>query len=318
MRLHYRGRGRAALLGLAAGFAALSLLTAPVAAAPSVVASILPLHSLTAALMAGVGEPRLLVEGAASPHSFSLKPSDARALDEAELVIWIGEGLESFLQRPLETLGEKEKVVTLSEAEGMRLLRQRAPGLKDRGATVPDRAQDRGSDDLHLWLDPANAIVAAETIAEALARRDPEHAQGYQKNLRQLKETLLRLEQRAAEALAPHQAQRFLVFHDAYQYFEQAFGLQSAGSLMLDPERQPGARRLRAMRNWVGDAGELCVFTEPQFEPRLARVLTEDTKAHLAVLDPLGADLEPGPEAYVDLMEGLVRSFIACFEALDG
>lgn len=287
---------------------------------PKVVASILPIHSLAAAVMAGVAEPELLVEGAASPHSFSLKPSDARALDEADLVIWVGPGLELFLQRPLANLGEGVRVLTVSELGSLNLLPVRSSGLhvdsddEDHHHHGHGHHHDDGDKDLHLWLDPANGAAIGRTLAEVLAELDPLSADRYRENAERLTAELGALEEGIQRQLAPYRGQEFLVFHDAYQYFEEAFSLRSAGSIALDPERQPGARRLQQIRDWIGEKEAVCVFAEPQFEPRLLSMLVEGTQARLGQLDPLGATLEPGSEAYVALLGGISDNFAACFE----
>lgn len=295
---------------------------------PKVVASILPVHSLAAAIMAGVGEPVLLIEGAASPHSFSLRPSDARALEEADLVIWVGEELEISLLRPLQNLGEQARLITLSEIEGMKLLPSRPAGLhrrqNDQAAQVEEEHEGKelrphsdhvhGEHDMHLWLDPENAVRAGEAIAEALAELDPQREALYRGNALRLKGELQALASRVAQKLAPFRDKGFLVFHDAYQYFEEAFSLSSSGSLTLGAERQPGARRLQEIRRWIEETNSLCLFAEPQFEPRLLPRLVEGTDARIGLLDPLGAELDPGPTAYTNLIENLASSFAGCFE----
>lgn len=308
----------------------LALGNAAAAQAPRVVASILPLHSLTAAVMEGVGEPELLVPGAASPHSFSLRPSDARSLEEAALVIWIGEELELFLEQPLRNLAEEARLVTVSEIAGLKLRASRPAGLHRQASALDisshqhDDAEEEadphehhhGEHDMHLWLDPRHALLAAEAVAEALVELDPAQEARYRENLKRLKGDLRQLEQRTRARLLPYQDESFLVFHDAYQYFEEAFGLRSAGSLTLGAERQPGARRLQEIRDWIKATGSLCLFAEPQFEPRLLSMLAQETAAEVGVLDPLGADLVPGPAAYVQLIDRLAGSLVECFEGV--
>lgn len=295
------------------------LATSAAAKGPKVVTSIMPIHALAAEVMAGVGAPELLVEGAASPHSFNLKPSDAQALEEADVVIWIGEGLEMFLQRPLANLKEETQVLTLSELEGIHLLPSRGSGLHDEhaddveGHAHHDYHHVHGPVDPHLWLAPENGIIIANQIAETLVERDPDWADLYRENAQRMTRKLQALESRVQQKLLPFQGYSFLVFHDAYQYFEEAFGLRSGGSITLDAERQPGARRLREIRNWIGEQGPSCVFAEPQFEPRVLHMLVEGTEAQIGLLDPVGATLELGPGAYAALLDGLADGFVDCF-----
>ncbi|WP_366553229.1 zinc ABC transporter substrate-binding protein ZnuA [Aquibaculum sediminis] len=293
---------------------------------PHVAASILPLHALAGAVSEGVGEPALLLEGGASPHSFSLRPSDARDLADAEVVIWIGEDLELFLRRPLETVAANATVLTVSELEGITLLPVREAGLHSTAEHDHDNDHDHdhdhdaghghdhahGSYDPHLWLDPANARVIAAAIAETLAEVDPGHTEQYRANAAQLQARLTELEADLRAQLEPLKGATFLVFHDGYQYFEAAFDLPSAGALSLGPERQPGAQRLKEIRAWIAQEEAVCLFSEPQFEPRLARVVVEGTDARLGELDPLGATLAPGPHAYEQLLRALADSLTDC------
>lgn len=316
------------------------------AAAPNVVATILPLHSLAASVMQGVGEPRLLVRGAGSPHTYSLRPSEARMLDEAELVLWVGEELELFMQRPLQSLSGDARVVTLSEAPGVRLLATREGGTWDEHDHGHDHGHghdddddhghshghdedgeedhghshghDEGHDhahgeyDMHIWLSPHNARAITSAIAEALAEIDPENAETYRANAERTRESLEALEADIQARLLPLGNAAFVVFHDAYQYFEEDFALRATGSVTVSPERQPGAQRLRELRARIGELDAVCVFAEPQFEPRLVQTVVEGTGARVGVLDPLGAELEPGPDAYARLLDNLADSFLDC------
>lgn len=313
-------------------FAAAMLLAGawPVAAfaeVPKVVTSILPLQSLAANVMRGVGEPALLVRGAATPHSFALRPSDAAALQEAELVIWVGEGLESFLEAPLATLSGEAKVLELSEAEGVTLLPPREEAIwaaHDHSAPGHDHEEEHGHDeghdhghshgayDAHIWLDPLNAVAMVEAIAAALVALDPDNAAAYSANAENTIGRLRGLDEELQAGLMPVANKAYLVFHDGYQYFEARYGLSPLGAVSLAPERTPGASHLAEIRERLQAEGVACVFSEPQFEPKLLEVVTEGTAARGATLDPLGADLEPGPEAYFALMRNMAASLTAC------
>jgi zinc transport system substrate-binding protein len=293
-----------------------------------VVASILPVHSLVSGVMAGVGKPNLLVPGGASPHSFALRPSDARRLEAAKAVFWVGPAIETFLVRPLNALARHAVVVALVDADGVVHLSFREGGPwaehdHDHGHEHDhaDRA-DHGDDqdhadhaiDAHMWLDPQNAIAFVGAIAEALAQADPANASVYATNARSLVGKLRALDEELRQALAPARNKPYIVFHDAYQYFEARYDLHPAGSITVSPELSPGARRLVEIRNRIKSDKAVCVFAEPQFEPKLIRTAIEGTDARAATLDPLGARLKPGPNAYFQLLRNLARDLTDCLE----
>lgn len=282
------------------------------AAQPRVVVSIKPLHSLAAAVMEGVGQPTLLIEGAASPHAYALRPSDARALQAAEVVFWAGPSLETFLPRALGSLARKASVVTLLDTPGLRLLPARRGGAWKAEADAHGHGHAEAAYNPHVWLDPRNAVVLARAMAGALGAADPAHAAAYTANAGRLARRLEALDAELAAKLAPYRERPFLVFHDAYAYLEARYGLRAAGALTVNPEQAPGARRVRELRATVRRSGAVCVFTEPQFEPRVIDTLVEGTAARVGVLDPLGAALPAGPGLYESLMRALAANVAAC------
>lgn len=311
---------------------------------PSVVVSIKPIHSLVSAIMQGVGEPGLIVEGAASPHTYSLKPSNAAALQDADVVFWVGHGLEAFLEKPLDSLGSKATVVELDDAPGLEKLqfREGGPfevhshegeeaheghsheedghdhakkaeeGHEHAGEEAGHEGHEHGEFDMHLWLSPDNARAIATEVAKVLAEKDPANAETYNKNLATLNDKLAALDKEIAETIAPVKEKPFIVFHDAYQYFEHHYGVQAAGSITVSPETLPGAERLTQIRDKVKTLGATCVFAEPQFEPKLVNVVIEDTPAKSGTLDPEAATLEPGPDLYFTLMKSIATSLRDC------
>lgn len=311
------------MLSLAWGLA-FSTITAA-AAAPRVVVSIKPVHSLVAGVMAGIGEPFLLIRGAATPHSYSLRPSDARALSNAQLVFWVGEDLETFLEKPLASLAGRARLVELTATPGMLLLPAREGGIwsSDHGeghdeehekSSTPSRHKDGHpvERDLHLWLHPANAVTIVRAAAAALSELDPANAAAYERNALASETRIAELEREIAALLAPVKDQPYMVFHDAYQYFEARFGTRAVGAVTVSPERRPGARRLREIRTRMVESGAACIFSEPQFAPAVVRSLAEGTAAKIAMLDPLAADLPSGPDAYFKLMRNMAQSLRAC------
>jgi len=251
------------------------------------VASIAPVHSLLSGVMDGIGRPDLLVRGAGTPHAFALKPSSSRLLNEARLVFWVGPGLEGFLVRPLAAL--PGRVVQLSVG-----------GIED---------------DPHIWLDPRGAAVIVGKMVRALGQADGANRARYEQNGATMKTMLAALDKEIYGLLRPVAVAPYLVFHDAYRYFEKRFDLASQGAVAVHAGRPPGARRISALRRRIVDLKIACVFTEPQFEPALATTLIEGTGARLAVLDPLGAGLKPGPGLYRELLRGMAASLLGCLGA---
>lgn len=276
---------------------------------PRVVASIKPVQSLVAGVMAGVGTPALVVRGAGSPHDYSLRPSEARALANAQVVFWIGPDLELFMRGPLRALAGHARVVALGAAPGVVRLPQREGGAwgADEGAPKGHHASNP-----HVWLDPRNAEAMVSAIAATLARADPPHAEVYRANADILRERLRALDRELARSLAPIRERPFLVFHDAYAYLEHRYGLHAVGSVTVEPSRPPGARRVLELRERIRSAGAVCVFAEPEFRPHLVDTLVEDTGARAAVLDPLGAELEEGQDLYFKLMRNLANALRGC------
>ena len=286
---------------------------------PNVVVSLKPIHSLVAGVMGEAGKPRLLLKGTASPHTYQLRPSDARALSDADLIVWVGESMETFLHRAVENLGSRSRVVTLHEVPGIRLLRNREGGIwedHDHEETHVDEREDHGHEhdefDMHLWLDPDNAGRIVDEVAEALIFLDPARTATWRANAAATRKRIADLHASLEARLAPVRGHAFVVFHDAYQYFERAYGLNGKGAVAVDPARAPSAKRLVELRAALAEHKILCVFTEPQFEPDLVHTVVEGSEVRTAVLDPVGADKAPGPDAWIEIMRGLGDAMVDC------
>jgi zinc transport system substrate-binding protein len=297
-------------------FLTASLLTAiPAAAlsAPNVVVSLKPVHSLVASIMHGVGEPQVIIEGAASPHTYQMKPSDAAKLEQADIIFWVGHDMEKFMEKPLATLGAKAKIVELDDAPGLIKLPTRESGTfephDDGDAPHTDGSEEY---DLHLWLNTGNAKAMAAIIEKSLVEADPTNAQAYAKNLTDLDDRLDRLSAEIKTTVAPVKDKPFIVFHDAYQYFEKEFGVAIAGSITVSPENLPGAARIAQIHKKVEELKSTCVFAEPQFEPKLINVVLEGTNARTGVLDPEAGTLDKGEDLYSKMMLGIATSLRDC------
>jgi zinc transport system substrate-binding protein len=273
-----------------------------------VIASIKPVHSLVAAVMGDAGQPALLLKTNVSEHIYSLKPSDAVSLQDADLVFWIGPDLETFLTKPMASLSSPDRAVALINANGIKKLPPRSgPGFADDG--------DHDMVDPHIWLSPANAKAMVAAIMENLSRIDPANAKVYSENAKRETARLSELDARLRDKLATIPGKGFIVFHDAYQYFEHDFGLHAVGAIAIHPDSPPSAAGLAALRKDITSRSAVCVFAEPQFDPKLISVLTEGTNIKTGTLDPLGAMLQPGPDLYFNVMEALATSLADCLSS---
>ena len=308
---------RAAFFGIAV--TVVSGLVAPVSAMDNIVVSIKPIHSLVASITKGVSEPFLILQRQASPHTYSLRPSEAKKLRNAKVVFWIGEELENFLVKPLKTLGRRAKIITLSKSQGLhRLEFRKANQFKSENSTAKnhghqDHGHHHGTTDQHFWLDPVNAVAFSKTIEATLTRIDPANAQVYTSNATQLRARLNALQRETAAKLRPLRHRRFFVFHDAYQYFERRFGLSASGAIIFHPDIPLSAKRVSQVQNSIKKAGPVCVFSEPQFNPKTVKLVTRGTAARLAVIDPIGSTLSAGPDLYFQLIKKIGASFEKCF-----
>lgn len=351
------------LLRLATG-ACLSAfaLTGQAAAKADVVATIPAVHSIVSGVMGDTGSPHLLVSGAASPHTYSLKPSNAQALAEAQLVVWVGPQMEAFLDGELKTLAPDANVVTMLSLDDAVTHSIRVGGLwdahdhsthggpgdhgdehhgeedhadhkdhdhdkhahddhdnhkdhakHDDHASHDDHGHEGDADiDAHMWLDPRNAIVLSAAVKDELARIDPDNTAAYEQNHTAQVARLEALDAEVSGALEAVSDVPFIVFHDAYQYFETRYGLSSVGSVTVSPEVAPGAARVRAIQERVQERNAHCVFAEPQFKPSILEAVIEGTDAKAGVLDPVGAGIDPGADMYTALIRKLAADLTAC------
>ena len=287
-----------------------------------VVASIKPIHSLVSYVMDGVGTPNILVDGSSSPHSFQLKPSHAKMLQDADIVFWIGEDLETFLETPLSSIATNAAKITLMELDDIELLKFREKHIFDKHDDHEEHAEEQaehedhhdehnhGEFDIHFWLDPEIAKVMVKSIARELSDIDVANKSTYKANaLKAIGELDELIE---ATKIKINKDASYVVFHDAYQYFEQRFGIEVLGALSVNPEILPGAKQLAEIREVIEHENVKCIFSEPQFNPSIAKTIAADMDVKAAVLDPLGAELEPGKDLYFDLIGDMASSFESC------
>jgi zinc transport system substrate-binding protein len=296
----------------------------PASAQVKVVVTSKPIHALVAGVMAGAGAPRLLIDGNASPHTYALKPSDAKALNEADVVFRVSDALEPFTAKVFKSLPKKVKAVTLAETPGLTLLKRRQGGPfeahshgkkgHDHGPGHKHGKDEDGGTDPHVWLDPSNAKAIAQQIASILSAASPGDAATFKANADKLGSRLDALAAELDRELKPLAGKPFIVFHDSLQYLEARFGLSAAGSIMVDPDDKPSARRLSDLRKKVAQLGAVCVLGEPQFPAKLVDSVTEGSKARTAIVDPEGGTLTAGPELYFELMRKAAAALKSCLQ----
>ena len=284
---------------------------------PKVVASIQPLHSLAAMVMEGLGEPALLVSGAASEHGYSLKPSDMRAIEAAKVAVIVDTGYETFLAKPLKARGDKIATIAMADLPGLTVYEPREGGVWEAHAHHKHNHDAHGHDhhdevDGHVWLDPSNAQLLLTALAEHLSELDPANAAAYHRNADTARAKLAVLDGELKAKLAPLAGKPFVVFHDAYQYFEARYGLSGAGSITVDPDRSPSPKRMAALKDKLVAAKAACVFREPQFPAGVVDALAKAANAQVGLLDPQGAGLPPGPALYPALLANLADSLTKC------
>ena len=319
-----------------------------------VVASIKPVHSIVSAIMEGVGEPHLIMKGTTSPHTFNLRPSDARALDRSDVVFQIGQAMETSLADIMWTLATRAEIVSLSHATKLVKLSYREGGVFEPhdhdhsrhptdGSSVPVDLSDSSHDadhghdgedvhedesmhdrlleddvdesfDMHIWLDPENGRVIAEVVASVLSNHDAENSRVYAINLNKFRARMDVLETELQRELEALNDRPFIAFHDAYRYFEDRFDLMAVGSAVVVPGRSAGARRIHELRRKINELNVVCVFSEPQFDEQLILTIIEDTNAKVGVLDPLGSSLEDGETLYPALLRDMGDSFRDCLK----
>ena len=323
---------------------------------PSVAVDIAPVHSLVARVMEGVGTPSLILPPGASPHEYSLRPSEAKALEDADIVVWMGEDLAPWMEDAVATLAGDAAVTTLLEADGTVLLDFREGALfeahdhgdehgheehaededhghddhgheehaedehaegKDHGDDHEDHAHDEhghghGAHDPHAWLSPSNAATWLNLIAAQLSSADPDNAGTYFANAAAGRAELEELTSEVSGILDPVRGGSFVVFHDAYQYFETDFGFAASGAISLGDATDPSPARIAEIQGRVQDEGVDCVLAEPQYNPGLVTTVLEGTEASTGVIDPLGVDLEPGATLYPQLIRNMATTLAEC------
>ena len=306
---------------------------------PQVAVDIAPVHSLVARVMEGVAVPDLIIQPGASPHEYSLRPSEAAALQASDLVFWVGPGLTPWLADTIETLAQEASVTALSKLDGTVKLEFRESAMfevhdhddhsghddhdahadhdahddhDDHDGTAGHDEHDHGAYDPHTWLSPKNAMTWLNAIAGQLSAVDPDNAGAYYANAAAGRAEIEVLMGDVTAILDPLRNGRFIVFHDAYQYFEQDFNFPASGALSISDASDPSPARIAEIRDRIAKQGIDCVLAEPQFNPGLIATVLDGTDAQTGILDPIGSDLEPGSALYPDMIRNLAKALASC------
>jgi zinc transport system substrate-binding protein len=303
------------LFSIFVAFVASFLLIGSAHAEVKVLTSIKPLQLIAAAVQDGVAIPEVLLPPGASPHNYALRPSDVRKVQSIDLVYWIGPSMEGFLPRVLN--GRTLPSVAVQDLPGLKL-RHFAEDSHSHAEEADEHDHDHrpGSLDAHLWLSPVNARVIATKMAADLSAADPANAARYQSNLKAFDERLDALDLRLKARLAGIAGKPYFVFHEAFDYFEDAYGLKHAGVFSVAAEVQPGAQHVAAMRTRLQEVGKTCVFSEPPLRPRLAETLVAGLPVKLAELDALGGYTPATAQGYEQVLEKLGNDLAGCLESL--
>ncbi|UCB54095.1 MAG: zinc ABC transporter substrate-binding protein [Thiotrichales bacterium] len=272
----------------------------------NVAVTIKPLHSLVAGIMKGAGEPELIMASGASPHHYTLRPSERRILSRASLIFWIGPELESFMPKILDSLAATSTNIPLIDAEN--LLRLPARSIHHHSET---EAEEHAHADPHIWLSAKNAHALVDAIADELIRQHAAQAQIYEANRRRLHRRIEVIDQLIDHRLSGKTAP-FLSYHDAYQYFERAYGLNNAGFVSSGDEVSPGARYVNELRNRIRDEQLHCLFYEAPSRPALVDTLIHGLNVSALEIDALGVRLEAGENAWFEIMLGLTEAYESC------
>ncbi len=299
-----------------------------------VVTTIKPLHSLISNVMDGIGEPSLIIEGTTSPHSFVLKPSHAKLIEQANIIFWIGKDIETFMEKPLSSIAKNSKKISFMELKNIDKLKFREENIfehddhdghghdedKDHDGHGHDEDKDHdghgheghhhGEYDAHIWLDPFNAKEMIHEIAHELSGLDPANADKYNQNADKTILAINKMVKKINENI--NKNAKFIVFHDAYQYFEKRFGISTAGALTLNTDVLPGAKQISEIHEVISSKEIKCIFSEPQFNPKIIETIAKDTGIKTGVLDPLGSTFDANKSQYFKLINDLGNKLNDC------
>ncbi len=308
-------------------FAALSAAlwgTAAQSAEAAVVTSLKPLGFIASAIADGVTQTQVLLPDGASEHDYSLRPSDVKRLQNADLVVWIGPEMEAFMDKSTQSIPDNKKV-TIAQLEGVKPLLMKGAddddddhdhdgGHDHANSEKGDAHHHHGDYNMHLWLSPEIARLSAVAIHNKLVELMPQSRARLDANLKDFEANLAATDKQVASELAPVKGKGYFVFHDAYGYYEKHYGLTPLGHFTVNPEIQPGAQRLHQIRTQLVEQKATCVFAEPQFRPAVVESVARGTSVRMGTLDPLGTNIQLSKESYPAFLTQLATQYASCLK----
>lgn len=289
----------------------------PSTANADIVASIRPLAFIAAGIADGVTDTQVLLPDGASPHDYALKPSDLKKIKQADLFVWVGPEMEMFLEKPINTLGTHQRLALSEQTNIKPLLMSGSEDDEHNHGDDPKHDGDHehhhhGEYNMHIWLSPEIADLAAQDIYEKLVVIYPDQKDKLDVNLRKFRKSMTQNEKKIVNILEPAKNKGYFVFHDAYGYFEKHYQLAPLGHFTINPEIQPGAQKLHQIRTQLAEHKAKCVFAEPQFRPAVIESVARNTGVSMGTLDPLGSGLEIGPDSYMKFLTQLSEQYASC------
>ncbi|OCQ50679.1 High-affinity zinc uptake system protein ZnuA precursor [Photorhabdus australis subsp. thailandensis] len=286
-------------------------------ASADVVTSIRPLGFIAAAITDGITDTQVLLPDGASPHDYALKPSDLKKINQADLVVWVGPEMEVFLSKPLAKVPQ-DKQLALAQLPTIKQLLLK----NDEDLHEPDQHKHEDGDghehhshgeyNMHIWLSPKIVKQAAQAIHDQLLIHYPNKKAALDVNLRKFNAQLTQTDKNIANILKSVRGKGYFVFHDAYGYFEQHYGLTPLGHFTINPEIQPGAQKLHHIRTQLVEQKATCIFAEPQFRPTVINVVAKDTGVRMGTLDPLGSRIVLDKDSYMKFITQLSEQYAGC------
>ena len=305
---------------LFAAFSAALWGTTAMQANAAVVASLKPIGFIASAIADGVTETQVLLPDGASEHDYSLRPSDAKRLQNADLVVWIGPEMEAFMDKTASAFPDAKKV-TISALPGVKPLLMKGADDDDHDhdhdhadAQKGDTDHHHGEYNMHLWLSPEIARLSAVAIHDKLVELMPQSRAKLDANLKDFEAQLAATDKQVGNELAPLKGKGYFVFHDAYGYYEKHYGMTSLGHFTVNPEIQPGAQRLHEIRTQLVEQKATCVFAEPQFRPAVVEAVARGTTVRMGTLDPLGTNIQLGKTSYMAFLSQLANQYASCLK----
>ncbi|PRM47142.1 zinc ABC transporter substrate-binding protein ZnuA [Haemophilus influenzae] len=316
-----------------------ALLSAPMMANADVLTSVKPLGFIVSSIAEGVTGTQVLVPAGASPHDYNLKLSDIQKVKSADLVVWVGEDVDSFLDKPISQI-ERKKVITIADLADVKplLIQAHHEHFHEDGDHDHDHKNEHKHDhkhehdhdhkhdhehhdhdhheglttNWHVWYSPAISKIVAQKVADKLTAQFPNKKALIAQNLSDFNRTLAEQSEKITAQLANVKDKGFYVFHDAYGYFNDAYGLKQTGYFTINPLVAPGAKTLAHIKEEIDEHKVNCLFAEPQFTPKVIESLAQNTKVNVGQLDPIGDKVTLGKNSYATFLQSTADSYMKC------